>query len=137
MNIKTINSFVQGDLFLLNKVWLHEVQIGYSSCTLANETKVFAALVYDEGGSNGVLLRRSPCEEEIVCTVPAMEMHCLPETKQPLKIVEDILEELDVEGIKALLGFRATIGSIADALPPARSVLLASFLEANGADVQS
>ncbi|MCO5599402.1 hypothetical protein L7F22_053505 [Adiantum nelumboides] len=44
-------------------------------------------------------------------------------------------EELTIEGVKALLGFRSTIGSVKEALPPARSLLMASFLEANKIDV--
>ncbi|KAG6554005.1 hypothetical protein Mapa_004922 [Marchantia paleacea] len=55
--------------------------------------------------------------------------------RQPFELLYDILKELHVEGIRALLGMRSTMGSIADTLPPPTSVLLSAFSEVNNETV--
>ena len=42
---------------------------------------------------------------------------------------------LGIEGIKTLMGFRCTVGSVTDALSPGLATLLASFLASNNEDV--
>ena len=44
---------------------------------------------------------------------------------------------LGIDGIKALMGFRCTIGSVKDALSPGWATLLGSFLAFNCTDVSS
>ncbi|KAL2654038.1 hypothetical protein R1flu_022166 [Riccia fluitans] len=55
--------------------------------------------------------------------------------RQPFELLCDLLKELQVEGIRALLGMRSTMGSIPDALPPPTSALLLSFSEVNSETV--
>ncbi|KAL3685998.1 hypothetical protein R1sor_004020 [Riccia sorocarpa] len=55
--------------------------------------------------------------------------------RQPFELLYDLLKELEVEGIRALLGMRTTMGSIPDALPPPTSALLSSFSEVNNETV--
>jgi len=50
---------------------------------------------------------------------------------QPYIFMSDMLTDLQVEGVTALLGLRSTTGTVPDALPPPRSVLLSSFSAVN------
>lgn len=50
---------------------------------------------------------------------------------QPYIVMSDMLTDLQVEGVRALLGFGSTIGTVPDALPPPRSVLMSSFSAVN------
>lgn len=132
--IKTHNSLTQGNVLLLNNVVLHEVQTpcGFESwCLLSNTKKIIGALMFAEDGSDG----ENIFNQYLGDTIATIHAQRMPEIKQPLKIVETILKVLDIEGVKALLGFRSTIGTIRDALPPPRSLLLASFVESSGAEV--
>ncbi|CAM6126800.1 unnamed protein product [Calypogeia fissa] len=53
---------------------------------------------------------------------------CPSDLRQPFELLYDLLNEINVEGVRALLGMRTTMGSIEDALPPPTSALLSSFL---------
>ncbi|OAE21544.1 hypothetical protein AXG93_2543s1030 [Marchantia polymorpha subsp. ruderalis] len=55
--------------------------------------------------------------------------------RQPFELLYDILKELHVEGIRALLGMRSTMGSITDTLPPPTSMLLSAFSIVNNETV--
>lgn len=55
---------------------------------------------------------------------------------QPYIVMSDMLTDLQVEGVRALLGFGSTIGTVPDALPPPRSVLMSSFSAVNNPNVQ-
>ncbi|KAI5067300.1 hypothetical protein GOP47_0017828 [Adiantum capillus-veneris] len=133
------SSLLDGNLVLLNNVLLYEAQLEHSYMSIKSTRKLVTLVLHDEDGTkavkSGMLLARDLCKEEMDVSVPAMHLHCMAENIQPLKIMEQILEVLSIEGVKALLGFRSTIGSITEALPPSRSLLLASFLEANKTDV--
>jgi hypothetical protein len=47
--------------------------------------------------------------------------------KEPPELLSSILNSLGVEGVRALLGMRSTVGTIKDSLPPPKSALMSSF----------
>ncbi|MCO5610664.1 hypothetical protein L7F22_064904 [Adiantum nelumboides] len=139
-SMKAENSLIDGSLVLLNKAFLYVAQLDPSYISSNPTRKHFTIVLHDPSESSnasrtGVLLPRDICEEGTDVCIPAVRLHCAPESSQPLKIMAKMLEELTIEGVKALFGFRSTIGSVEEALLPARSLLMASFLEANKIDV--
>ncbi|KAM7278746.1 hypothetical protein ACFE04_005880 [Oxalis oulophora] len=120
-----------GDIVLVNKCMAFEVQYvrhyaSFSDMLEAESVvKVLPGVITIE---EGVQIYRMLYTEEKERSkgVLAISVSCL--TAQPCMSLASILSGLSYAGIQSLLGLVHTTGTILDALPPPRSILISSFV---------
>lgn len=125
------NLLGSGTLLLINKCTILKVQdiIHYTSfsemLTAENLSKVLPGVQAIE---EGVEIYRKFYTDEQERSNGVLAIHVSRETSQPYACLATILTELSYGGIQTLLGATPTVGTVLEALPPPRSVLLSSIM---------
>ncbi|KAG9444659.1 hypothetical protein H6P81_015999 [Aristolochia fimbriata] len=125
------NRIAQGDLLLLNKCLLLEVQcVGhYSSFSELLKTEGLAKVLPGiETVDEGIQVYRNFYTEEKEKTNGVRGISVSRLADQPYMHVSSILAGLGYSGMASTVGLVQTAGTVLNALPPSRSALLSSFI---------
>ncbi|CAK9859104.1 unnamed protein product [Sphagnum jensenii] len=133
-------SLVSGDIILVNEEFLLQVEgtDWYPTFHDMLETEGLAkALPGVESMTEGVKVYRQfyTVQKEQARGVLGIHVSRPKGVKEPPELLSSILNSLGVEGVRALLGMRSTVGTIKDSLPPPKSALISSFSMLNNPNV--
>ncbi|GMH18195.1 hypothetical protein Nepgr_020036 [Nepenthes gracilis] len=139
-SVDNYNRIQSGALILFNKCLLSEVQDihHYASFMEMLEAegleKVLPGVVTIQEGVQ--IYRKFYTEEKERSNGVIALCICRPATRPDIVLAE-IISGLSYDGIQRLLGLKKTAGTISEALPPARSTLLSSFMLPHKSNVKS
>ncbi|KAG0589311.1 hypothetical protein KC19_1G011900 [Ceratodon purpureus] len=128
-----------GDLILVNESFLLQIKEVHWYPTFRSMIEVEGLLKVLPGVdsiSEGVKVYRKFYTEAKEQAHGVLGVHVVrPAQKDPVDLLAGILNALGMDGVRALLGLRTTIGTVKEALPPPKSLLVDSFSALQNPDV--